>query len=77
VVLGGLLDSLDAVVGADEVMFGYTKPLIPGVVSPDPPIGGPSPTPMLILEMETIPEPSHLLLAALGLLTVAMRRRRS
>ncbi len=61
VALAGELDTLDGVPGADEFVFGFTAPLIPGVVSPDPVFSPITPTPMLMLETEAavvVPEPS-------------------
>jgi hypothetical protein len=77
VVLAGILDSLDTA-GApdedpDEYVYGFTAPVISGVVPWDMTGFTPTPTPELVLSV--IPEPSSLLLT-LGALIVFVRRRR-
>jgi len=57
VVLAGEIDSLDGVPGTDEFVFGFSAPLLPGVVSPDPEFPGVTPTPMLHLDVAPVPEP--------------------
>jgi hypothetical protein len=79
VVLGGSLSTLNGSLGPDEVMFGFTAPLIPGVVSPDPIIPSPTPIPLLALTV-SIPEPTTLLLSAVSIVIgtgiLLYRRRR-
>jgi len=73
-VLSGQLDTLNGVTGTDEVVFGLSKPLIPGVVTPDPPIADPTPVPSL--ELTTVPEPaSYAFASGLILIGFAFLRR--
>ena len=74
-VLTGEVTTLDLGDGIDEVVFGFTAPLITGVVSPDPAIPGPeiTPTPMLVIEV--IPEPTVGSLILMGLALMLRRKR--
>lgn len=56
-VLAGTIDTLDGVPGMDEFVFGYSAPLIPGVVTPDPDILAVTPTPVLFMVTSDVPEP--------------------
>ena len=73
VVLGGEITTLDLTDGIDEVVFGFSSPLYPGVVTPDPIIPVVTPTPFLALDV--IPEPSSGLLALAGGALLLRRRR--
>ena len=73
IVIGGEVTTLDLSDGIDEVVFGMTAPFYSGVVTPDPVITPPTPTPFLVLDV--IPEPSAAVLALIGLAATAMRRR--
>lgn len=72
-VLSGFLATPDGSDSGDEFVFGFTAPLIPGVVSPDPSIPSPTPTPLLTIT--TIPEPATTPLAALAAATLLRRRK--
>lgn len=74
VVFGGMLTTLDMVDAGDEFVFGFSAPLITGVVTPDPAISPPTPTPKLTIT--SVPEPSGIaFLAALGIGFVGKHRR--
>ncbi len=75
VVLGGEIATPDGTTGADEVIFGFTAPIIPGVVTPDPVFDDPTPTPFLVIE--TIPEPGFLPLVLFAGAFLCLRRRRT
>lgn len=74
-VLTGAVSTLDLGDATDEVVFGFTAPLISGVVSPDPDIPESLVTPTPVLMLEVVPEPALGTLALVG--AAFMLRRRS
>ena len=76
VVIGGELSTLDGVDAGDEFLFGFTSPLISGVVDPDPAIAAPTPTPTLTLTTTAVPEPSVSFALFGGGLILSLRRGR-
>ncbi|MEL6109354.1 MAG: PEP-CTERM sorting domain-containing protein [Planctomycetota bacterium] len=76
VVIGGELSSLDGIDGGDEFLFGFSSPVIAGVVDPDPAIASPTPTPTLTLTTTAVPEPSVSFALCAGGLFLSMRRGR-
>jgi len=79
-VIGGLVATLSGPgsPGDDpaEVVFGFTSPVIPGVVTPDPTGLPPTPTPPLDLALVPEPETSGLALCAIALFRATRRSRR-
>ncbi|NNC92976.1 MAG: hypothetical protein HKN80_10840 [Acidimicrobiia bacterium] len=75
-VLAGEVATLDLADGIDEVVFGFTAPLITGVVSPDPVISEAMITPTPVLMLEVIPEPTVGSLVLLGLVLMLRRKIR-
>lgn len=72
VVIAGFIATLDGTPGADEVVFGFTKPLPPGAT--DPGIISPTPTPLL--HIDVVPEPSSVSLLAIALGACLIQRKR-
>ena len=76
VVMGGSLATLDSVDAGDEFVFGFSAPLISGVLPMDPPIMFPTATPVLVVT--TIPEPSTFTwILAMGVVPICRRKARS
>lgn len=73
VVIAGLVTTLDGAPGADEVVFGFTKPLPPGAA--DPGITAPTPTP--VLHLDVVPEPSSVSLLGVAACVCLLRWRRN
>ena len=77
VVLGGEVDGLAAIAGPPDdppvFLFGFSSPVIPGVVPWD--MSSVSPTPTPILELTVVPEPSSVLLVGVGVAIGSSRLR--
>jgi hypothetical protein len=76
-VLGGEIDGPLPAGPPDDppiFLFGFSSPVIPGVVPWD--MSGVTPTPAPALELEVVPEPGGMALAAAGALSLALLSRR-